>query len=154
MISPEILRRFPLFADLDATAFKELAMIGEEVAFDANQWVFREGDKADSLIILLSGSVDLTIKIVQDGAEANTSVETVIQGSPVGLSAIVAPHTYRFGCRALAPIQVVKFDGAKMREWMDKHPESSCKIMYRIAQSLKSRLNNIYVRFVSLVDNV
>src|SRR3972149_786157 len=61
MVSPELLRRFPFFAGLTDEEIKSIAMISEERKYDANTFVFREGNKAEKLFILIEGTIDIKI---------------------------------------------------------------------------------------------
>jgi CRP-like cAMP-binding protein len=59
MISPEILRRYPYFAAAQDAGLRNLAMICEEELIPAGTVMYREGDKADRLYILVEGEVDI-----------------------------------------------------------------------------------------------
>ena len=75
MISPELLRRYPYFADVSEDALKEVPMIGEENSATADTTLFTDGDRADSLHILVEGEVDL--KYTLDNGDQRT-VDTLV----------------------------------------------------------------------------
>ena len=152
MISPEILRRFSLFAGLDPEMFKELAMAGEEVALSADEWLFEEGDDADALFLILSGTVELTINLDEAG-ERKADLTTLVEGDVTGWSALVEPYVYTLGAKAASDMKVIKLDGEGLREKMAANPEMGLLLMHRLAQALGQRLNNLRVQFISLTDS-
>ncbi len=152
MISPEVLRRFSLFAGLDPEMFKELAMAGEEVDLSAGEWLFEEGSDAEALYLILSGSVELTLNLDEAG-ERKADLTTLIEGDVAGWSALVEPYVYTLGAKASSDTKAVKLDGEGLREKMTANPEMGMLLMHRLAQALGQRLNNLRVQFVSLTDS-
>lgn len=151
MVSPELLRRFSLFAGLDAGAFKSLAMAGEEITLKAGDWLFHEGDEADALYLILSGSLDLTINLDKEGSR-QADLCTLVEGDAVGWSALVEPHTYKLGAVAASDARLIRLDADQLRDLMISRPEVGYMLMHRIAQVIGNRLNNLRVRFVSLIE--
>lgn len=149
MISPETLRRFPLFAGTAPAQFKELAMLGEEVAFNTGDWLFYEGDAADALYLILSGSIELKIRLDAAGTH-HADLNTLIEGEVVGWSALVEPYVYTLGAVAISDAQLVKLDGEKLRKLLAQNPELGFSLMSRLAQAIGRRLTNLRVQFVSL----
>ena len=50
MISPEMLRRYPFFADMDDTSLKAIAMITEEIPLKAGEILFHSGQPSAGFI--------------------------------------------------------------------------------------------------------
>ena len=59
MISPELLKRYPLFGSLSDEHLKSLASIAEEQSWEAGETIFEIGLPAENLYLLMEGSVDL-----------------------------------------------------------------------------------------------
>ena len=152
MISPEVLRRFSLFAGLDPDMFKELAMVSEEVALSADEWLFEEGGDADALYLILSGTVELTINLDEAG-KRKADLTTLVEGDVAGWSALVEPYVYTMGAKATSDTKVVKLDGEELREKMTANPEMGLLLMHHLAQALGQRLNNLRVQFISLTES-
>jgi len=151
MISPETLRRFPLFSGLDPGMLKKLAMISEEVAFKTGEWFFHEGDEAESLFLILRGMIDLRI-VVSDENEHRNDLTTLVEGEVMGWSALVEPHIYRLSAIAIADTHVIRMDGIRLRELMEENPEVGYLLMSRLAGAIGTRLNNMRVRLISLTE--
>ena len=45
MVSPELLRRFPFFAGLSEEQINQIAMISEEERYEADEYLFQEGEE-------------------------------------------------------------------------------------------------------------
>ena len=150
MISPEVLRRFSLFAGLDAEVFKSLAMTGEEITVSAGEWLFREGAAADALYLIMDGAVDLKIDLNEAGTE-QADLSSLVSGEVTGWSALVEPYVYTLGAVAMSDTCVARLDGAQLRALMEEQPEVGYTLMHRVAQVIATRLTNLRVRFVSLI---
>ncbi len=150
MISPETLRRFALFAGIAPAHFKDLAMAGEEVELEEGEWLFREGDEADGLYLIVSGTVDLKIALDASG-ERQADLETLVAGEVLGWSALVEPYLYTLGAVVTSRASLVKLDAARLRKLLEDNPQLGFQIMTRLASVIGDRLKNLRVRFVSLV---
>ena len=58
-----ILQTIPWFQELESTLFDKIAGICEVVSFEADHYLFREGDKEDYLYIMAEGRVALEIHV-------------------------------------------------------------------------------------------
>ncbi len=114
MISPEILRRYPYFASAKDEGLRDLAMICEEELIPAGTVMYREGDKADKLFILVDGEVDIQYTL---GSGELRTVDTIVPGELLMWSALVEPYKstavvttraefqgHRSGCGETPPI--------------------------------------------------
>lgn len=151
MVSPEVLRRISLFATLTEPILQELAIQGEEVEFGAGDWIFREGDPADALFIILNGRVDL--KLVTDASRTTmVEISTLVDGEIAGWSVLVDPYVYRMGAVAAVPTRVVRLPGDKILSMIETHPEAGCWMMRHMLSVVAQRLDMLHGQFVSLIN--
>jgi CRP-like cAMP-binding protein len=54
-----LLQRSPMFQSVPTESLGRVAAIAQEVAFEANQLLFRENDASDSMFVLLEGEIEL-----------------------------------------------------------------------------------------------
>jgi CRP-like cAMP-binding protein len=92
MISPEQLRRFPFFGGLTAGELSGIAMIAEEVRFPDGAIIFRDGEVATKLYVLVSGAIDLVYHIERNDGVEISFVGSLAAGEPFGVSAFVEPY--------------------------------------------------------------
>ena len=93
MITPEMLAEIDLFKDVSKEVLTEFAGICESIKVEKDSFVFREGEKADKLLLLLSGSIALRVNLTS----RPDSVTVSFLNSPhkiLGWSGIVAPNHY------------------------------------------------------------
>lgn len=151
MISPEILRRFTLFAGLDAAELKEIALVSDEINLKAGAWLFKEGDAADDFYLIVSGKINLMMNMDASG-DHQFEVDTLVRGDALGLSAVIEPHLYQMGAVAGDDSRLVKIDAQTMTDLLAKYPQMGYRVMTAVARIAGERLNHLRVRFVSLVD--
>src|ERR1041385_6516897 len=69
----ELLRRVPLFTDVEPAKLKLLAFMSERVAFDDGKFLCRQGDPGDAAYLIIEGEVD----IVLEGPAGPLTVATI-----------------------------------------------------------------------------
>lgn len=149
MVSPELLRRFSLFADLDSGIYEELAIASKEISLRTGEWLFAEGDDANALYLVLEGRLDLKINMDPKG-QRRQNISTVAEGHMMGWSALVEPYMYTLSAIALADCRLVSLQASAVRDMMERDPEMGYTIMKRLARSIGARLANLRLQFANL----
>ena len=152
MVSPELLRRFPFFAGLTDEEIKSIAMISDEQKYDANSFIFREGNKAEKLFILIEGTVDIMINTDEEGLQHET-VSTLTHGDVFCWSAVVEPHKLTASAFAATPVTVIAMDGAGLRALFELDCHLGFRIMQKSATIISSRLKDTRIQMLSLVPS-
>ena len=57
----DMLRRIPLFAQIEPSKLKLLAFTSERLNFQEKQDIFRQGDEGDAAYVIMEGSADVVI---------------------------------------------------------------------------------------------
>jgi len=141
MINTDVLSQFGLFQGLPESLLKEIAAMSREVSFKKGESVFREGEKADSLHFLISGSVALRVKL----PSRPESVTVSFVSSPYqsfGWSGIVAPNHYTSSAECDEDSSLMIIPAALFMNLLEKNPESGFLVMQRIAELIADRLRN------------
>jgi CRP/FNR family cyclic AMP-dependent transcriptional regulator len=150
MISLQTLYRFPLFAGLDEETLKAIAIPSEMVEASQGEWLFHEGDPADSLYIILEGSIDLKMALNADPHYGD--LERLNFGEVVGWSALVEPFVYTLGAVAVDEgTRLARLDAGHLRALMERDTEVGYRLMRRMAGIIRRRLAAMHTRFVSLM---
>jgi CRP/FNR family cyclic AMP-dependent transcriptional regulator len=58
----DLLRRIPLFANVEASKLKLLAFTSERIAFEAGHVLFNQGDMGDAAYIVIEGEAEVLVK--------------------------------------------------------------------------------------------
>jgi CRP-like cAMP-binding protein len=146
MISPSSLGFYPLFANQNAEMLMKIAMLAEEKEVDAGYQLFLEGEVAQSLFLVLEGSVVLTMKM----GEKVEEMEPLGKGEVVGWSSIVKPHLYKLGAYTRKKSRLVAFNGEELRILFDDNPSFGYYFMQKLAEVIGDRYISKCVQITSL----
>jgi CRP-like cAMP-binding protein len=152
MISPEVLRRFPLFAGQNAYMLDEIAMISKETSILAGEWLFHENEDAKKFYLILEGEIALTLYIYYKGSGKHLKTTSALtKGELFGWSALVPPHHYKMGALAETNSKLLVIDGKPLRQLFDDNPEFGYPFMKNIAEEISDRLEYKIIQVLSLV---
>lgn len=144
MVRPEILLRYPILNLLQADQMEAIAMAAQEESFSAGTLVFKELQPADSLYILLKGSIELYFTVeVEYHPELSKELHfsLIEPGEVFGISAIIEPHILTSSARTISDSQVIKIDATPLRELMNQDQDLAYAIIQEIANLALQRLN-------------
>ncbi len=140
MISAELIRRYPFFAGLDEAQQRLIASIAQENTFDSGATILEEGQSADALYLLLSGSIDLYAAMpgVPDG---QVLVGEINPGEPFSISALIPPHILTHTVRAASRCHTIRIDATALRALCDAECHVGYTFMRQIATAAMERLH-------------
>jgi cAMP-binding proteins - catabolite gene activator and regulatory subunit of cAMP-dependent protein kinases len=113
MISPELLRRYVFFRNLQEPQLKAIAMLADEVTVAVGETLFEIDQNADTLYLLLEGRIDLKYLVVDRDDPTNRQVYDVGEinpGEAFGISALIEPYRYTSSATAGQESRVLKID--------------------------------------------
>ena len=143
MISHEILRRYPYFAGINDESLKRLAMIAEEKTVPANTVMFREGDPASHLSIILKGEVNIQYVL---GNDELRTVDTLVDGDLLMWSALVEPYKATAIGTTTKETHLARIDAAKLRILCAQEPILGYRLMTQVVKLLAHRLEGARVQ--------
>jgi CRP-like cAMP-binding protein len=149
MISVELLRRYPFFANLTDDQLKAIAMISEEKTFPKDALLLKENTPASKLTLLLEGDVDLIFSGGGEGAISNALVGSIAPGEVLGVSSIIEPYIFISSARATVPTRVVEIDGSALRALMQVDKMLGCALMSNVASAVLERLKYTQVELAA-----
>ncbi len=91
----DALRSVPLFADLDPELRAEVAGRAASVRVEAGEWLFRQGEPADSLYVVLSGRLEVMLESAEP-----VVIRVADQGAALGELALLTDSTRSASVRA------------------------------------------------------
>lgn len=152
MISPELLRSYPFFGQLDESQLREIAMIAEDVPLKNGDVVFHEGDPADSLYFLLEGCIDLYFTLSGSGQNApdkGIPVGEINPGEPFGISALIEPHLLTATALATGSGRMLKIDATALRLLIQKDRRLAYQLTHQAAKAAITRLHATRVQLAA-----
>ena len=147
MVDMQILKRFPHFSGLDQNHLRQLASISQEQTVPAGTLMFKEGDEADHLYIIMRGEV--LIQYPVDHGRC-VSIQTLMDGDILVWSAIVEPYKAKAMGTTTADTHVLAIDAEKLRELLNADPVLAHNLMHKIAKMLAERLGNAREKLATL----
>ena len=141
MFTPEMLAEFDLFKDVSKDTLKEVAAISETVKVKKDDFVFREGELADKLHMLVNGSIVLRVKLTSRPDSVTVSFVNRPHQT-LGWSGVVTPNHYTASAVCEEDSELVAIPSGKFMDILAKHPEDGFKVMLRITTIISDRLRN------------
>jgi CRP-like cAMP-binding protein len=125
-----------IFAELHKDQKHLLGPLFEELSFQAGTVIFRQGETADFLYLLINGTVDMSFK-PYDGVPI--TVSHVGKNGLFGWSAVVGSENYTSSAIAIEPVKTFRVRGSELRRFCVEHPEAGKVILERLADGVSSR---------------
>jgi len=116
-----------------------LADCALKVHFRKGELIFREGEKADKVHLIESGSVALEACYAP---KSIIVVGTINAGELLGLSWLFPPHKWRVSARACESTTAIVFNGAILREYSERDHSLGFQLFKRISEVMARRLES------------
>ena len=147
MISPEMLRRYPYFAQISEESLKLIAMMADEMTIPAGTQIFSEGDPANTLYVIVRGEVNIQYVL---GSGERRTVDTLVGGDLLVWSALVEPYKTTAVGTAVKETQLVKVAAPQLRALCDCDPQVGYRLMLEVAKLLAHRLEGARLQLASV----
>jgi CRP-like cAMP-binding protein len=147
MISPEVLRRYPYFANVKEDSLREVAMISEEESVAAGTVIFREDDKAENLYIIAAGEIDIQYTL---GSGEQRTVDTAVAGELIMWSALVEPYRSTAIGTARQDTKLVAIQGDKLRQLCEQDHDLGYRLAIGLTKLLATRLEGARVQLATV----
>ena len=136
----------PFFQGLDEQAVALMAGCAVNVHLHPGEYLFREGESADTFFVIRSGRVAIemrrpTERVVLDSAH---------EGDVVGWSWLVPPYRWTFDASATEETSAIAFDGQCLRGKCEADPALGYALLQRVVQVMSRRLQSARVRLLDL----
>jgi CRP/FNR family cyclic AMP-dependent transcriptional regulator len=152
MISPELLRRYPFFGPLSDEQLKAVAMLADQESVGSYTILLEEGKKADTLYLLMEGSLSL-FYLVEDERQPNLRKEFPVgdinPGEPFSISALIEPHVLTSSVRADTLCQVIRIDAQALKDLCEQDCDLGYILMKQIARAAMDRLTSTRIQLAA-----
>jgi CRP/FNR family cyclic AMP-dependent transcriptional regulator len=145
-----ILAEHPFLAGLEPRYISLITGCASNIVFKPGQFVFREGDPADTFYIIRHGKVAIEWFVPQKGA---VSIETLQEGDVVGWSWMVAPYQWRGDARAYDLTRAIAIDAKCLRDKCEKDHDLGYELMKRIVPLIAETLNATRFQLLDVYGN-
>ena len=115
-------------AEIDFVSFA--SSIGAVLEFSPGDTVFREGDSATGMYIVLHGAIELT--------SHSKVIETLHKGQSLGIISLLDSQLRTVTARATEPSQLVMVDKRRFRYMVEEMPNFCWYVMDELAHRLRA----------------
>ncbi len=140
MFEPPSLRDVPMFATVDAQSMLRLTRDAKLEQFEDGQTIFRQGDRALYVAIVLDGFVKLT-------RTASCGDEILINICNIGESLYEAltpdGESYRIGAEAIGHAHVMKLSAPRFRYTLRESPSLAIAVIEEASRKLNGLIGEI-----------
>jgi CRP/FNR family cyclic AMP-dependent transcriptional regulator len=130
----ELLRRVPIFAEIEPARLKLLAFMSERVGFDPGKLLMRQGDPADAAYLIIEGQVE----IVLETPAGQFTVATLGANEIVGDMGILGNVPRAATVRAKDRVIALRISKEPFMRMVREFPSMAVSIMQELAQRLES----------------
>ena len=103
MVSAKWLKKTELFGSLDESHLNAILSRSSVESFPEGKTIFRQGEDAIRLYILIEGAVDLTVKTQEQIGFMTSKIDK--EGAVFGIPSLIEPFRYNVTATCLKPIQ-------------------------------------------------
>ncbi len=140
----------PFFKDLTREQFDLLAPLFESFTAPARTAILEEGQGADYLYLLLSGTVALRYK-PYDGPKI--TITHLHEGDVFGWSSVIGGETYTSDVNSTTDIEALRIRGSDLRQFCMERPEIGGAILEKLANVVAPRWKNARKQIRQMLKN-
>lgn len=130
----DLLRRVPLFAQIEPAKLKLLAFTSQRMTFQPDQPFFRQGDSGDAAYVLISGEAEVLLE-TPDG---EIPVATIGQNAIIGEIAILCDVPRTATVKAATKLEALKIDKEDFLRLIKEFPDMGIEVMRELADRLSA----------------
>jgi len=130
-----------LFSDLSDEQRDKIAQLSREMTFETGDVLFREGDPADNIYIVLQGRVAVEVGLLGRQRRRCATIATARRGEFVGWSAAIGSAKYLASAYAVEKTAAVVVDRRALHSLFVDNPASGLRVMEKLIDLARSRLS-------------
>ena len=141
MVSADWLKKTELFESLEDPQLNILLSHACVEPFPEGKTIFRQGEEAHRLYILIEGTVDLSVKTGEKINFMTSKIEK--EGAVFGIPSLIEPFRYNVTAICLKPSKVLMIDADHIKTNMEKDLKMGMEIMKKLVSIYFNRLNEM-----------
>lgn len=141
MINKDLLRKAGLFADLDAGQLESILRVAEIRRFAKNTVLLRQGERGDTLYLVLSGRVKAVL-VAEDGREVTLAM--LDPGEMVGEMAVFdSEETRSATVITVEASELLILSGDQFKQALQENPSIAIAVIRTLSRRLKETNNRV-----------
>ena len=135
----ELLRRVPIFAEIEPSKLKLLAFMSERVGFDSGKRLMQQGDPADAAYLIIDGHAE----VILETPAGPVIVATLGPNDTVGEMGILGNVPRAATVRAKDRLIALRISKELFMRMVREFPSMAVSIMQELALRLESTNNQL-----------
>lgn len=132
----------------------QVLALGNRVLLPSGASLFRMGDPAESLFLVIRGRIRLTLPMHVHGKEQDILIEERMPGQTVGWSALVPPYHFTLSASAPLETEAIALPREKLREFCEASPAVGYKIVLNLAVVVSNRLQMVQAMWLREMQHI
>jgi CRP-like cAMP-binding protein len=141
MVSAEWLKRAELFEALNESQLNALLSKSNVESFPEGRTIFRQGEEANRLYVLIEGAIDLTVKTGEKIDFMTSKIDK--EGAVFGMPSLIEPFRYNVSAACLKPSKILIIEADHLKKRMEEDPKMGMEVMKKLASIYFNRLNEM-----------
>jgi len=125
------------FQGMEPVYIEKLVDCADDICFDSDEFIFREGQQADKFYLIYEGLVALEMGGQERGP---LTIQTIGKGEIVGWSWLFPPYRWHFDARTKQVTRAIVFDARCIRAKCEQDFAFGYDLMKRFAHIVVERL--------------
>ncbi len=142
-----IIAQHPFFADLNSEFTNLMVGCASNVRYKKGDYIFREGDPANTFYLIRHGKVAVEISAPQ---HAPIIVATLEEGEILGWSWLLPPYQWKHQARATEEVRAIALDGKCLREKCEQNHDLGYELLKRFARIIEQRLEATRLQLIDV----
>jgi CRP/FNR family cyclic AMP-dependent transcriptional regulator len=130
----DLLRRIPLFANVEASKLKLLAFTSERIAFEAGHVLFNQGDMGDAAYIVIEGEAEVLV----NGPVGPVQVAVLGRNAIVGEIAILCDVPRTATIKARQRLVCLRISKELFLRLLNEFPQIALAVVRELAMRLEA----------------
>ncbi len=143
----ELLKRCPMFRELDEEQLKLIAGMATSEVYEVGESLGKQGRSQEKVFVIEDGLVGIYLEL---GPMMHRQIQAASNFEMVCWSAMLPPHRMYSTVRAIETTKVLAFNGRALAELCQTQPPIGCKVHRGVAQTIANRLNNAYTQLMGV----
>jgi len=142
-----IIAEHPFFAGLESYYTGFMVGCASNVRFRKGDYIFREGDPANTFYLIRAGKVSVEIFAPQ---HPPIIVATLEEGEILGWSWLLAPYRWKHQARAADEVRAIALDGKCLRDKCEHNHDLGYEVLKRFARIIEQRLESTRLQLLDV----
>jgi len=136
-----------LFASTETDFRKQIVNLGTLEKVEKGDILFKQETPAKCLYVIMEGKLELTITFQEHLIDTLGPYQ---RGEMIGWSALVKPHIYTMGARAVEDSKLICFNGKALLALMESDKKNGYVVMKKLTEVIGARLVNSSIQLMSM----